>query len=163
MKVVYLSIGTNLGDRKVNLRRAIKLVERFVEIDTRSPVYDTDPMYFADQPRFYNIIVRGKTKLSPQKLLEATQQVEREMGREGATHNRPRIIDIDILTYGSEIVATDDLALPHPRIAERAFVLIPLKDIAPKFTHPKTKETIADMLKRIPDWHKQVVKTNIRV
>lgn len=163
MKTVYLSLGTNLGDRKINLRRALKLIQKFVTIEKISPVYETDPLYFPDQPVFYNLILRGTTKLSPSDLLTAAKSVEKEMGREGATHNRPRIIDVDIITYGDEVIDMVDLQIPHKRIPERAFVLVPLRDIAPKFIHPVTKETIAQMLERIPEASKIVRKTKVTV
>jgi len=163
VKTVYFSLGSNLGDRKVNLRRALKLMSPEVKIEARSPVYDTDPLYFTDQPRFYNVVVCGKTSLTPTQLLAHTQGIEAQMGRTGATHNRPRVVDIDILTYGKEVISTDDLTLPHPRITERAFVLVPLRDIAPGFTHPVSGATVENMLARIPDWQEQVKRTNVRV
>lgn len=141
----------------------MKLLPPLVTIEATSPVYDTDPMYFQDQPRFYNIVVRGKTKLSPADLLAHTQSIEVMMGREGKTHNRPRVIDIDILFYGDETVDTPDLILPHPRIAQRAFVLVPMCDIAPKFVHPVLRVTVADLLKRLTGWEDQVKPTNISV
>lgn len=163
METVYLSLGSNLGDRKINLRRALRLLPPKVKVEAISPVYETDPMHVPDQPVFYNLVVRGSTKLTPQELLIYIKGIEGKMGRKSATHNLPRVIDIDILTYGDERVESDDLIIPHKRIPERAFVLVPLKDIAPRFTHPVSGEGITDMLQRLPDWKDVVRKTEVTV
>lgn len=163
MHTVYLGLGSNLGDRKVNMRRALRLLPPQVGVEARSPVYETDPMYFTDQPKFYNMAARGKTKLSPTELLEHVKKIETGMGRSGITRNQPRVIDIDILAYDEELVSTDDLVIPHPRMTERAFVLVPLHDVAPRFIHPISKLSVTDMLKRFPDWAQYVRKTNVRV
>jgi 2-amino-4-hydroxy-6-hydroxymethyldihydropteridine diphosphokinase len=163
MKTVFLGLGSNLGDRKVHLRRALKLLPPKVKVEVRSPVYEAVPLYLTDQPDFLNMVIRCTTQLVPQELLRHTQKVEADMGRPGKTHNRPRVIDIDILTYGEDVVATEELIIPHPRIAERAFVLAPLRDIAPRFTHPKMKLSVSEMLSELSDWQNMVRETNIRV
>jgi 2-amino-4-hydroxy-6-hydroxymethyldihydropteridine diphosphokinase len=163
MKTVYLGLGSNLGDRKVNLRRALKLLPPAVKVEKLSPVYETRPLYISDQPMFYNVVLRAKTALSPEALLRHTQGVEAAMGREGKTHNRPRVIDIDILLYGDEQVKTPDLVIPHPRIAERAFVLKPLADIAPKLSILGAAADIATMLSSLGDTSADVRKTNVRL
>ena len=163
METVYLSIGTNLGDRRVNLRRVLKLLPPLIKVEKKSPVYETEPMYLLDQPKFYNMVIRGKTELSPYMLLHHTQGIEKKMGRDPNTHNRPRIIDIDILFYDDRVVETPDLVIPHPKISERAFVLAPLNDIAPAFKQPMLGVTVEELLRRIPDWTKSVRRTTIRV
>ncbi len=141
----------------------MKMLPPLIKVESRSSVYETDSMYFADQPKFYNMVVRAKTELSPEALLHHVQNVERRMGRDSKTHNRPRVIDLDILFYDDETVDTPDLTIPHPRIAERAFVLVPMCDIAPRFVHPALKVTITDLLKRLPDRKTHAERTNIRV
>lgn len=163
MKTIYLGLGSNLGDRKVNLRRALKLLPPKVKIEARSSVYETEPMYFEDDHKFYNIVVRGRTALSPEELLRHTQGIEAQMGRPSKTHNRPRVIDIDILTYDDETVLTEDLVIPHQRMHERAFVLVPLSEIAPAFVHPTTRSAISELLKNVSDQKGGVHKTNVRI
>ena len=163
VSVAYLSLGSNLGDRKINLRRAVKMLPPKVKVDAVSPVYETDPMYFPDQPKFYNVVVRGKTELTPEALLKHVKSIEKAMGRDSDTHNRPRIIDLDIMFYDDLVHKSPDLIIPHLHIAERAFVLVPLNDIAPKFIHPTLKATAKQMLEHISDWKAQVRRTNIDV
>lgn len=163
MGTIYLGLGSNVGDRKVNLRRALKLFSPRVKVEARSPLYDTDPMYLTDQPRYYNMVVRAKTELTPPKLLSYVRGIETEMGRAGKTHNRPRVIDIDILFYDDLVVATPDLEIPHPRIAERAFVLAPLVDIAPKLIHPTLKKSVKELLAQITDWQDLAKRTTIKI
>jgi len=163
VRTIFLSLGSNLGDRKVNIRRALKLLAPSVKVEKKSPVYETEPMYVGDQPKFYNMVVRGKTELSPEELLAYTQGVEAKMGRDPNTHNRPRIIDIDILFYDDRIVALPNLSIPHPKISERAFVLVPLNDIAPRLRHPALDLTTSELLKKFPDWRRDVCSTSVRV
>ncbi len=126
----FLALGSNLGDREGHLAGALdRLAERMAVIAV-SPVYESEPAGYADQPRFLNLVARVETALDPPALLDAVQAVERRMGRERSFRDAPRIIDIDILLYDDVRMATDALTLPHPRMHRRAFVLRPLADLA---------------------------------
>jgi 2-amino-4-hydroxy-6-hydroxymethyldihydropteridine diphosphokinase len=127
---IYLSLGTNLGDREENLRQALGFLAEAVTIRIESPVYETEPVGFTDQPWFLNMVAEGETALSPEGLLRFTQGVESRMGRVRTIAGGPRIIDIDILLYGDAAVETENLSIPHPRMLERAFVMVPLYAIA---------------------------------
>lgn len=149
MATVYLSLGSNLGNRQDNIEEAIWRLSSFMRVNAVSSLYDTAPLGDKDQPRFLNIALGGETALGPVKLLGKTQEVERQMGRGHPGHNLPRPIDIDILFYDSEVINTDELCIPHPMIAQRAFVLVPLTEIAPQLVHPVTHQTAKDMLARL--------------
>ncbi len=143
MQTIYLGLGTNLGDRAANLQAAIaRLAEKLV-ITAVSPLYQTAPWGVADQPDFLNLCLAAETELSPGELLTFVKALEVELGREPAGRWGPRLIDIDLLFYANQIVKTEKLNIPHPQLAERAFVLRPLADIAPDFVHPVLGETIA--------------------
>lgn len=131
MNKIYLSLGTNLGDKKDNLEQALKLLSHKVKILKISSYYETEPVGFKDQPWFLNIVVEGETNLLPSELLIFTQSIEHEMKRVKTIVNGPRIIDVDILLYEDEKVETEDLVIPHPRMKERAFVMVPLAEISP--------------------------------
>jgi len=161
MTEIYLALGSNVGDRKINLRRGIKLLSKKVHVEAKSKVYETKPMYLTDQPKFLNMVIRGRTDLSPQELLSFVKDVESLMGAH--THNQPRIIDIDILFYGLEHIHEPDLEIPHPRIRERAFVLLPLSHIASQFKHPHLGATIAELLAKLSISEGDIEATNIRV
>ena len=133
---VYLGLGTNLGDRWTNLLRAIEGLRAFVAVDAVSPVYETEPWGYANQPPFLNAVVTGLTALSPHDLLSALKQLERDVGRRPTFRYGPRVIDLDILFYGTLCLDDPDLTIPHPRLHERAFVLVPLAHIAPDLLHP---------------------------
>ncbi len=133
---VYLGLGTNLGDRWANLLRAIEGLRAFVAVDAVSPVYETEPWGYANQPPFLNAVVTGLTALSPHDLLSALKQLERDVGRRPTFRYGPRVIDLDILFYGTLCLDGPDLTIPHPRLHERAFVLVPLAHIAPDLLHP---------------------------
>ena len=146
-KLVYLSLGSNLGDRERSLEQAIDLLARAgVRILRRSHVYETEPQDVRDQPWFLNLVVEAETDFFPKQLLARLQQIEREFGRKRIKPKGPRTIDIDILLYGSAVIETDDLVVPHPRLAERRFVLEPLAELVPDLRHPVTRCTIAEML-----------------
>ena len=147
--VVYLCLGSNLGNRQENLDKALDLLSRRVRIDQVSSVYDTEPVGFIDQPRFLNLVCRAYTTLTPAGLLTLIKGIEHKLGRVPGKRNAPRPIDIDILFYGSQIIETPDLVIPHPRLVERAFVLIPLSEIAPGLVHPVSGKTVQEMLKDI--------------
>src|SRR5579864_6860445 len=127
---VFLALGSNQGDRRSNLAAALQRLREVVEIATISSIYETEPVGYLDQPHFFNIVCRGKTKLSPSELLKYAKAIEVGIGRQPSFRNGPRPIDIDIIFYDDLQIKHDDLTIPHPRMAERAFVLVPLAEIA---------------------------------
>ncbi len=152
MKTIYLSLGSNLGDREKNLARAITaLPERGVRVLRRSSLYETEPVDVRGQPWFLNCVVESETDLMPRQLLQALLGIEREMGRRRRVPRGPRLIDMDILFYGSSIIDLPGLEIPHPRSSERRFVLMPLNELAPTLRHPVLKKTVAELLAETPD------------
>ncbi len=151
MTEVYIALGGNLGDRAANLEAAIAALGPEIVLRDRSAVYETEPRYVTDQPRFLNMAVRGETDLGADKLLRHLKKLEKSLGRTGGERYGPRLIDLDILFYGDAVIKTPGLSIPHPRLAERAFVLRPLADIAPRMVHPATGKTIMRMLEELPD------------
>jgi 2-amino-4-hydroxy-6-hydroxymethyldihydropteridine diphosphokinase len=149
MHPVYLSLGTNLGDRFGNLSRAVEQLREHLTVTAVSPVYSTEAWGYKDQPSFINACVAAMTSLSPRELLKVVKGIERDMGRTPTRHWGPRLIDIDIIFYNGQVVDEPDLVVPHPHVAERAFVLAPLADIIPNFAHPVTGVTVQDMLEVI--------------
>lgn len=145
MTVVYLGLGTNLGDRERMLEKALELLGREMEICEVSSVYETEPVGYTEQPWFLNAVCRAESDLSPRALLETVKRIEKEVGREATFRWGPRIVDVDILLYDEECLREEDLEIPHPRLRERGFVLTPLREIAPHLIHPATKERIADL------------------
>jgi 2-amino-4-hydroxy-6-hydroxymethyldihydropteridine diphosphokinase len=153
MKSVYLGIGSNLGDRKVNLRNAVEKAEELTgKIVKVSSVYETEPWGFSSDDQFLNMVVKIKTSLKPSELLERLLMVESLMGRlrEGKKYSS-RIIDIDILFYGKQVVRTEVLEIPHPELYKRKFVLVPLAEIAPDLVHPVFKKSISELLQECSD------------
>ena len=146
MPVVYLSLGTNLGDRLANLRKALRALAPGVRILSESRVYETPAWGYEDQPPFLNMVVKAETDLDPHPLLTRLKDLERELGRTPTFRWGPRLIDIDILFYNDLILELPDLIIPHPRLHERAFVLVPLRDIAPGFVHPVLRQTVSELL-----------------
>jgi len=130
-KVAFLGLGSNVGDRERWLAEAVRRLDERpdVRVAARSPIYETDPVGLTDQPAFLNMAVRIETSLPPESLLQATMGIERELGRVRTVRWGPRTIDIDILLYDDDSVQTPSLTIPHPRLAERAFVLVPLFDV----------------------------------
>lgn len=152
MKVVYLLLGSNLGDRQKALSEAGRLLtESGIRILRTSSVYETEPQGFREQPRFLNQVIEAETSLFPRQLLLRVKKIEREMGRKPAARNAARLIDIDILFYGSAVVTTEDLEIPHPRIEERRFVLEPLAELVPDLRHPVTRRSVREMLGAVRD------------
>ncbi len=151
MTTVYIALGTNLGDRERNLERALERLGTRVHITCRSTVYETEPWGVTDQPRFLNMVVEADTELEAEGLLAFIKDVERELGRTPGPRYGPRVLDLDILLYGSERMATEDLVVPHPRLAERRFVLVPLTELAPDLMVPGLGASARELLSRLPD------------
>jgi len=157
-KRVFLSLGSNLGDRVGNIRKAlVELREVGVEIRRVSSFYRTEPVDFRPQAWFVNCVAEAETHLMPMQLLKAVKLVERALGRQPAVAKRPRPIDIDILLYESVVVRSAVLNIPHERMAERRFVLLPLRELAGNLRHPISKRTVYEMLADACDTS-QVVK-----
>ena len=136
-----------MGDREQNLLRAGELLEEAgVRIVRTSSLYETEPQDVRDQPWFLNTVIEVETNLFPKQLLARIHKIERELGRKRTVPKGPRTIDIDILLYGSFVIETAQLQIPHPRMTERRFVLEPLQEIAPGLRHPVTKKTVSEML-----------------
>lgn len=151
MKVAYLSLGSNLGDREGHLQAALDaLPAPDLRVLRVSPVYETEPMDVRNQPWFLNLAAEIETSLLPRQLLARTQKIERQLGRRRSIPKGPRTVDIDILYYGSFIVDSPDLEIPHPRIGERRFVLAPLAELAPDYRDPRTRRTIRELLGAAP-------------
>jgi len=151
MAVVFLALGSNLGNRLENLQHAVNRLAPFVQISHVSSIYETEPWGITEQPRFLNMVVEGETALAPEELLGALKTRERELGRTETVRYGPRLIDIDILFYDDLIYKSDALEIPHPRLAERRFVLVPLADIAPDLLHPSLRLTVRELLAQLPD------------
>jgi 2-amino-4-hydroxy-6-hydroxymethyldihydropteridine diphosphokinase len=152
MNGIYLSLGSNIGARAGNIARALaELPEHGVRVVGRSSLYETEPVEFLAQGCFLNCVVEVETDLAPVELMRALLDIERAMGRERVAPKGPRIIDVDILLYGSRVVREADLEIPHPRMAERRFVLVPFAEIAPGGVHPVLKKTVAEMLAETAD------------
>jgi 2-amino-4-hydroxy-6-hydroxymethyldihydropteridine diphosphokinase len=156
VKSVYLSLGSNLGNRQIHLHHAIAgLQQEQIRIQRQSSVYETEPQDVKQQPWFFNIVLACETTLFPLQLLKALQRIEREGGRvrEGVVRRGPRIIDIDILLFGNAVINTPQLTVPHPRMTERRFVLEPLLEIAPELRHPVTKQPLRKYLTSLSGQH----------
>ena len=150
VETVLLGLGSNLGDRESNLTHAVELLaERALADLVLSPIYETDPVDFEDQPQFLNAVVQGETALSPEALLRVTKEIELEVGRTATFRYGPRVIDIDFLFYGAAILEQEGLSVPHPRIAERAFALIPLADLSPEWVHPVLELTLKELAEQV--------------
>jgi 2-amino-4-hydroxy-6-hydroxymethyldihydropteridine diphosphokinase len=150
--MIYLSLGSNVGDREANLRAAITaLASAAIEAKQVSSIYETEPVDFLDQPWFLNCVVEAETNLEPHALLQSLQAIESQLGNKKEFANGPRKIDLDILLYGSDTIATSNLQVPHPRMHLRRFVLTPLAEIAPNLKHPSWPATAAVLLKRLTD------------
>ncbi len=152
VKRVFLSLGSNLGDRVANIRKALEqLAGVGVAIRRVSSLYKTEPMDFRPQAWFVNCVAEAETRLMPMQLLNAVKTVERALGRRTGVAKRPRAIDIDILLYESVVVRSAALNIPHERLAERRFVLLPLRELAGNTRHPVTKRTVYEMLAEAGD------------
>jgi 2-amino-4-hydroxy-6-hydroxymethyldihydropteridine diphosphokinase len=146
--IAYIGIGTNLGERGANLQAAVSMLREFAAVTAVSSIYETDPVGYADQPRFWNVVVQIATSLEPAQLLEELLEIEQRMGRTRSFRNAPRVIDLDILLYGDVVLDVSGLKLPHPRMTERAFVLMPLVELDPELRHPVSGVRFSDVLAR---------------
>lgn len=149
--VVYLGLGSNIGYPDTNLAAAIQALREVITVERVSSVYDTAPMHVTNQPRFHNLVCQATTDLTPPALLHAAKAIERHLGRADGPRYGPRLIDIDVLLYDSLVLQTDELTVPHPRLAERAFVLAPLAEIAPEMVHPVLGETMSLLLSHLTE------------
>jgi len=143
---VYLSLGTNLEDRSANLETAIQSLPAGILLKKRSSIYETPPWGYEEQPAFLNMALQVETNYSPWRLLKSLKSIERKMGRITTFRYGPRLIDLDILFYGQLVYAKGGLFIPHPKVAERAFVLYPLVEIAPELMHPQLHRKAKDLL-----------------
>jgi len=149
MATAYLGLGSNLGDRKQNLIQALELMSQEIEIEELSSIYETEPVGFTQQPLFLNAACRISTELNPEALLELVKNIEYKLDRRPSFPNAPRPIDIDILLYDDRVVNSPILTIPHPRFAERAFVLIPLAEIAAEAINPANGISVSQLVKNL--------------
>lgn len=159
----YLSLGSNIGQREQFIRSALDLLRQHTEqikLGEVSSFYETDPVGYEEQPAFLNIAVKGQTALTPEELLRLTQRIEHELGRTREVHWGPRVIDIDILLYNSIRMDGKDLVLPHPRMMERAFVLVPLAEIEPDLILPEEGHSVKECLHQVGKEGVRLWKTN---
>ena len=147
--IIYLGLGTNLGDRPANLLAATAALLPQVRALRLSKVYETEPWGYHDQPAFLNHVIEAETELPPLELLAYLKQIEFSLGRQPSFQYGPRLIDLDIIFYGDQVVELPGLTIQHPHLAERAFVLVPLAELAPNMRHPSSGRTVLEMVKAV--------------
>lgn len=162
-KTVYLSLGSNLGDRAANLRQAIERLRSVGEIAAVSDFYETEPVENIHQPWFVNCAVMLRTEKMPRQLLAAIMQIEQALARKRTVAKGPRTIDIDILLFGPFVMNVPELVIPHPAMHERRFVLQPLAEIAAGVRHPVFRRTIRELLEALPPGQPQVRKLDSKI
>ena len=148
-KTVYLALGSNIGERQTHLTTAIEMLHPQVRVGGVSSIYETEPAYVSDQPRFLNMVLRGATALDPVALLALLKDIERRIGRVEGPRYGPRVVDLDILLYSDQMVDTMEITIPHPRMAERPFVLVPLAEIAPDVVPPGWQMTVQQAMSNV--------------
>jgi len=148
--IAYLSLGSNLGNREQNLRDAIRRLESVGTVRSVSSIYETEPVEFTDQPLFLNCAVALETPASPDQLMVQLLEIEKAMGRLRIQKKGPRVIDLDILLFGDQVVSTPAVTIPHPAMHQRRFVLEPLAEIAPETKHPTLNKTAREVLEELP-------------
>lgn len=146
---MILALGSNLGERFENLHQALKDVSLRVSIIKTSSVYETPPWGYIDQPVFFNQVLSGYTSLNPVELLTFVKNIENNMGRVNNFQNGPRLIDVDILLFGEQIINSEILVIPHPRMLERGFVMLPLAEIEPELIIPGTNKKVLELLQSV--------------
>lgn len=147
--IVYLALGSNLDNRLANLKAAVSNLTPQMTVKNKSAVYETPPWGFKDQAAFLNQVVMAETYLEPEALLAHLKRLEVALGRVQSFENGPRLIDIDILFFDDAIIDTVSIAVPHPRLHKRAFVLVPLADVAPEFVHPVLRKSVSELLEEV--------------
>lgn len=154
---VFLSLGSNMGDRARCIHRAFSELQKYARIIRISSLYETEPVGFAHQRWFLNAAVEIETKLAPQEFLAAIQRIEQNLGRVRGRRFGARTIDLDILLYGARIIKTQTLSIPHIEMHKRAFVLVPLAEIAPEAAHPVLKKTVQKLYRELPHHHEKIL------
>jgi 2-amino-4-hydroxy-6-hydroxymethyldihydropteridine diphosphokinase len=143
---VYIGVGTNIGNRRDNILEAMHRISEGITIKSCSSVYETEPEGIKEQPEFLNCVIGAEVYDGPRELLRYLQDIERAMGRSVCSSGAPRIIDLDILLYGDQVINEQSLTIPHPSMANRRFVLVPLDEIAPNLKHPVLNKRITELL-----------------
>lgn len=159
MNTISLALGSNLGNKKAYIYKAIELLKEKVAITAIAPIYESIPVGYTKQDNFYNTALQATTALSPLDLLRFIKDIEKKIGRKKRFVNGPREIDIDIIFYANKIIQEDGLTIPHPRMHERDFVLKPLADTASKTRDPISKKTVQELLNALPEEKKAVLTT----
>jgi 2-amino-4-hydroxy-6-hydroxymethyldihydropteridine diphosphokinase len=157
MSKIFLALGSNIENRKQYIGKAILLLQEKINDVTIASLYETKPQYFEDQNTFLNTVLSGSTNLELQELLQFTKTIEKKVGRVERFRNGPREIDIDILFYDNVVYKDEDLEIPHPRLQEREFVLVPFSDINEDFFHPVLKKTIRELLDTLPEEKRSLI------